>query len=91
LSLVACFSNDHYAGTDSPLPDALAFRSDATKQPSSTSASSVSTAQTSPSNASAAGLQLCVDLSSYPLQQLPSTSSLSPRPAAHQHPMVLCP
>jgi hypothetical protein len=29
LSPAACFSNDHYAGTSSPSPDALVFRSDA--------------------------------------------------------------
>jgi len=28
LSSTACFSNDHYTGTGSPSPDALAFRSD---------------------------------------------------------------
>jgi len=35
LSPTACFSNDHYAGTGSPSPNALAFRSAAAKQPSS--------------------------------------------------------
>jgi hypothetical protein len=35
------------------------------------------------------GLQLFVDLSSYSLQQLPSSESSPLRSAAHQHPMVL--
>ena len=61
------------------------------KTPSSIAASPVSAAQTNPSTASPAGLQLCVDRFSYPLQQLPCTGSPSPRLAAHQHPMVLRP
>jgi hypothetical protein len=40
---------------------------------------------------SPAGLQLYVDLSSYPLQHLPVTGHTSPCPAARQHPMVLHP
>jgi len=36
------------------------------------------------------GLQLFIDLSSYLLQQLPSSESSPLRSAAHQHPMVLC-
>jgi hypothetical protein len=74
-----------------PFPDALAFRSDAAEQPNSAAASLVSAAQCRPSTASPANLQLYVDLSSYPLQQLSGTGSPSTRPAAYQHPMVLRP
>ena len=42
-----------------------------------------------PSSSSPLGLQLCVDLSSYPLQQLSSSDPSTPWAAAHQHPMVL--
>jgi len=91
LSPAACFSNDHYARTCSPSPDAFVFMFDAAEQPSSAVASPVSAAQCSPSTASPAGLQLCADLSSYPLQPLSGTGSLSTRPTAHQHPMVLRP
>jgi len=98
LSPYACLSNDHCAGTGSPSSDTHVLRSAATEQPSSaadhpssTAASPVSAVQTSPFTASPAGLQLCVDLSSYPLQHLPSTGHTSPCPAAHQHPMVLHP
>jgi len=44
LSPDACCSNDHYAGTGSPSPPALAFRSAATEQPNFAAASPVSTA-----------------------------------------------
>ena len=47
--------------------------------------------QTNPSIDSPAGLQLCVNLSSYPLQHLSGTGSSSPCPAACQHHMVLRP
>ena len=47
--------------------------------------------QTNPFIDSPAGLQLCVNLSSYPLQHLPGTGSSSPCPAAYQHHMVLRP
>ena len=53
--------------------------------PTSTAASS------SPSTYSLVGLQLFIDLSSYPLQQLPSSNSSSPRSVARQHQMVLYP
>jgi len=95
LSPYACLSNDHCAGTGSPSPNAHVLRSVATEQPnsaadhpSSAAASLVSAVPTSPSPASPAGLQLCVDLSSYPLQHLPGTCHTSPCPAARQHPMV---
>jgi len=91
LSPAACFSNDHYAGTGSPSLDAFAFRSAAAEQPNFAVNSSVSTTQTSPSTDSPAGLQLCVDLSSYPLQQLLGTGSSSQHPAAHHYHMVLRP
>ena len=63
----------------------------ASAHPSSAAASPVSAVSTSPSTASPAGLQLCVDLSSYPLQHLPGTSHTTACPAARQHPMVLRP
>jgi hypothetical protein len=44
---------------------------------------------TSPSTTSPVGLQLCVDLSLYPLQYLLGTGHTSPCPTARQHPMVL--
>ena len=72
------FSNDHYAGTGSPSPDALAFSFDVVEQPISVAALPVSVTQTSPSTASPAGLQLYVDLSSYALQQLLGIGSPSP-------------
>jgi len=98
LSPYARLSNDHYAGIGSPSPDVHILRSAATEQPGSTTAhpssaaaSPVFAVPTSPSTASPAGLQLCVDLSSYPLQPLPGTGHTSPCPAARQHPMVLRP
>ena len=57
----------------------------------SIAASLVYVAQSSPSTTSPADLQLCVDLSSYPLQHLPGTGSSSPRTIVHQHLMVLRP
>jgi hypothetical protein len=48
-------------------------------------------AQPSTSPASPPGLQFCVDLSSYPLQQIPGTGTATPCPAAPKHPMVLRP
>jgi len=98
LSPYAFLSNDHCAGTGSPSPDVHVLRSAATQQPGSTlahpssvAASPVSAVLTSPSTASPAGLQLYVDLSSYPIQPLPGTSHTSPCPATRQHPMVLRP
>ena len=98
LSPYACLSNGYCTGINSPSSDAYVLRSAAAEQPSSAAehpssatASPSSTVLTSPSTASPAGLQLCVDLSSYPLQHLPVTSHTSPCPAAHQHPMVLHP
>ena len=73
------------------MPDALALRPDPAEQPNSTAASPVSAAQTNPSTNSPADLLLCVDLSSYPLQQLPGIGSSSPCQAARQHPMVCRP
>jgi hypothetical protein len=98
LSPYACLSNDHCAGTSSPSPDVHVLRSAATEQPgsasahpSSAAASLVSAVLTSPSTASPASLQFCVDLSSYHLQPLPGTGHTSTCPAARQHPMVLRP
>jgi len=91
LSPYACLSNDHCAGTGSPSPDAHVLRSAVIEQPGFATASPVSAVQTSPPTASPTGLQLCVDLFSYPLQHLPGTGHTSPCPAACQHPMVLRP
>ena len=98
LSPYACLSNDHCAGIGSPSSDVHVLRSiaveqsgSATEHPSSAAASPASTVPTSPSTASPAGLQLCVDLSSYPLQHLLGTGHTTPCPAAHQHLMVLRP
>jgi len=63
----------------------------AAKHPSSAVASPASAVPTSPSSASPAGLQVCVNLSSYPLQHLPGIGHTSPCPAACQHHMVLRP
>jgi hypothetical protein len=98
LSPYACLSDDHCVGTGSPSLNAHVLRSAATEQPGSTAdhpssaaASLVSVVQTSPSTTSTAGLQLCVDLSSYPLQHLPGIGHTSLCPAARQHLMVLRP
>jgi len=98
LSPYACLSNDYYTGTGSPSSDAHVLRSAAAEQPGSpaehpsfASASPSSAVPTSPSIASPAGLQLCVDLSSYPLQHLLVTGHTSPCQAARQHPMVVRP
>ncbi|KAL3571765.1 hypothetical protein D5086_025669 [Populus alba] len=48
-------------------------------------------AQPITSPASPPGLQLCVDLSSYPLQHIPSIGTTTPCPAAPKHSMVLHP
>ncbi|XP_073264998.1 uncharacterized protein [Populus alba] len=87
-----------YLGTCSPSLDSYVLRSatveqlgSTAKQPNSTAASPSSAILTSPSIASPAGLQLCVDLSSYPFQHLLVTSHTSPCPAARQHLMVLHP
>jgi len=105
LSPYACLSNDHCAGTGSPSLNAHVLSSAAIEQlgsaadhpgsaadhPGSAIASPVFAVQTSPSTASPVGLQLCVDLSSYPLQHLPSIGHTSPCAAARQHLMVLRP
>jgi hypothetical protein len=90
LSPYACLSNDYCAGIGSPSSDAHVLRSVA-EHPISTIVSPASVVPTSPSTASPAGLQLCVDLSSYPFQHLPVTSHTSPCLAPRQHPMVLRP
>jgi len=98
LSPYTYLSNDHYAGTGSPSSDAHVLRSvaaeqpgSATEHPSSAAASPASAIPTSPSTVSPAGLQLYVDLSSYPLQHLLGTGHITPCPTACQHPMVLRP
>jgi len=90
LSPSACFSNDHFAGTGSPPSGSHISKSVTAATSDSTASSPDSTAVSSgPSSASPTGLQLCVDLSSYPLQQLPSSDPSALRSAARQHPMVL--
>jgi len=98
LSPYACLSNDYCAGTSSPSSDAHVLWSAAAEQPgsaaehpNSAAAFPASAVPTNPSTMSLAGLQLYVDLSSYPLQHLPVTGHTSPCPAARQHPMVLHP
>jgi hypothetical protein len=88
LSPYDCLSNDYCVGIGSPSSDAHVLRSAAAEQPgsvaehpSSAAASPSSTVSTSPSTASPAGLQLYVDLSSYPLQHLPVIGHTSPCPA----------
>ena len=53
--------------------------------------STFAAASSSPSTGSPADLQLFVDLSSYPLQQLTSLGFSPPRSTARQHPMVFRP
>jgi len=96
LSPYACLSNDYCVGTGSPSSDAHVLQSAAAEQPgsaaehpSSATASPASAVPTSPSTVSPPGLQLYVDLSSYPLHNLPITGHTSPCPAARQHPMIL--
>jgi len=67
LSPSAYFSNDHYAGTSSISTDGHASRSTTIKQTSFAADSSGSVVPTSHSIDSLAGLQLYIDLSSYPL------------------------
>ena len=90
LAPCACLSNDYCAGTSYELQDSVAA------QPRSAAAiSSLATASPSPtvqpntSPTSSPGLQLCVDLSSYPLQHVPGIGTAAPCPAAPKHPMVL--
>jgi len=91
LSPSACIFNDHYARISSPSPDVHASRSAVVEQTSFATGSPGSAVSTSPSTDSLAGLQLCVDLSSYPLQQLTGTGSSPPRPAIWQRHMILRP
>jgi len=92
-SITIClFSNDHCAGTSSPYLELHASSSATAEKPSSTIGSPLSVVvQFGPSISSPADLQLCVDLSSYPLQQLTGSGSSPPRSTARQHPMVLYP
>ena len=72
----ACFSNDYYAGTSSPPLELHISRSVTTANSDSTTGSPTSvTASSILLIDSPAGPQLFVDLSSYPLQQLPSSDS----------------
>jgi hypothetical protein len=86
------FSNDHYAVTGSPSSKLYAFRFvTAEKINSAASSSNSATPSSDPSIGSPTDLELCVDLSFYPLQQLTCLGSSLPRPAARQHPRVLHP
>ena len=78
LSSSACFYNDHYAGIGSPSTEVHASRSTTIEQTGSVTGSPLSAVQSGPSIGSPTDLQLCVDLSSYPLQHLTDTSSSSP-------------
>ena len=57
----------------------------------SAASSPTSTTESSNPSASPPGLQICVDLSSYSLQQLPSWAPSTRQSVARQHPMVLRP
>jgi hypothetical protein len=92
LSLSACFYNDHCVGTSSPPLELHASNSATTEKPEFSAGSPLSVVmQFGPSIDSLANLQLCVDLFSYPLQQLMGSSSSPPRPTVRQHLMVLRP
>jgi histone deacetylase 1/2 len=92
MSASACFSNNHYAGTGSPPLELHISRSVTTTNSDSVVDSPTSAAASSnPSIDSLANLQLFVDLSSYPLQQLFNSDSSEPWSAVRQHPMVLRP
>jgi hypothetical protein len=92
-SIIIClFSNNHCAGTSSPYLELHASSSATAEKPGSTIGSPLSiAAQFGPSIGSPADLQLCVDLSSYPLQQLTGSGSSPPQSIARQHPIVLYP
>ncbi|KAJ6733370.1 hypothetical protein OIU74_005177 [Salix koriyanagi] len=77
---------DHYAGSGSALPvTSSAAPSSATDPSTSASPSSPDSAKFVP------GLNLCVDLSTYSLPQLQSTTLPSSPPPTRKHPMVLRP
>jgi len=90
ISPSACFFNDHYAGTSSS-PSELHISRFVTAYNIGSAIGSLTFAAASsgPSTSSPADLQLFVDLFSYPLQQLTSSSFSPPRSVACQHPMVL--
>jgi len=86
------FYDYHYAGIGSPPLELHLSKSATTASTDSAAGSSSSTtANTGSLTDPSTCLQLFVDLSSYPLQQLPQSESSPPRSAAHQqHLMVLC-
>lgn len=88
LSPHACHSTDFCAGTGSDLQVSGAAQSRSETEMSSPTTSSPSPA-VQPS--SPPGLQLCVDLSSYPLQHTPGTGTVAPCTAISKHRMVLRP
>ena len=90
-SITICFfSNDHYAGTSYHSLELYASSSATVEKPGSDIDSSLYVAaQFGISTSSPADLQLYVDLSSYPLQQLTGSGSSPPRSIARQHPMIL--
>lgn len=92
MSLSACFSDDHYACTSSPPLELHLSKSVTTASTDSMAGSHLFAAVNTSSLADpSAGLQIFVDLSSFPLQLLPSSESSFPWSAACQHSMVLRP
>jgi len=92
MSPSACFSNDHYAGTGSPSSKLYISKYVTTTNYDSVASSPISIVMSSdPSIYSHVRLQLFIDISSYPLQQLPSSNSSTSRSVSRQHQMVLYP
>jgi hypothetical protein len=92
LSPSICFYNDHCAGTTSPFSELHASSSDTVEKLEFVASSPLSVVvQFGPSIDSPADLQLYIDLSSYPLQQLMGSSSFPHQPVIRQHPVVLRP
>jgi len=67
LSPSACFSNDHYAGTSSPPIKVHASKSVTVEKTGFAAGSPMFVVRSSPSIRSPADLQLCINLSLYPL------------------------
>jgi hypothetical protein len=81
MSPSACFSNDYFTGIGSPLLELHVSRSFTVETPgSATDSPSSAVASSTPQSGSSADLQLIINLSSYPLQQLTGSSFPSSRP-----------
>ena len=92
ISPSVCFSNDHSSSTSSPPLELYFSRSAIVKTPGLVVVSQGSSLASSTSQSgSSTDLNLIVDLSSYPLQQLIGSSSPPSCPTARQHHMVLRP